>query len=74
MANDYAGRVKKWVFGDYTVGDPGEQRKVHVDAALGVAEWQPGETVAEMLGRADRLMYQQKPSRQTPNHAGETPK
>ena len=68
-ANDYAGRVQKWVFGDYTVGGPGEQRKVYVDAAVGVAEWQPGETLAELLGRADQLMYRQKPSRQVPDHA-----
>ena len=63
QADDYAERVKSWVFGDYTVGGPEEQRKVHVDAAVGVAEWRPGETMAELLGRADRLMYQQKRSR-----------
>ena len=62
-ANDYAERVKRWVFGDYTVGGPGEQHKVHVDAAVGVTEWQRGETMPELLGRADRLMYQQKRSR-----------
>jgi diguanylate cyclase (GGDEF)-like protein len=62
-ADDYTGRVKKWVFGDYTVGGPGEQRKVYVDAAVGVTEWRPGETLAELLGRADQLMYQQKRSR-----------
>ena len=68
-ANDYAARVKRWVFGEYAIGGPAEQRKVHVDAALGVVEWRPGETMAEMLGRADRLMYQQKQSRQTPDQA-----
>ncbi|MGB7762597.1 MAG: GGDEF domain-containing protein [Bryobacteraceae bacterium] len=62
-ASDYAERVKRWAFGDYTVGGPGEQHKVHVDAAVGVTEWQRGETMPELLGRADRLMYQQKRSR-----------
>jgi len=73
-ANDYAGRVKKWVFGDYNVGGPEEPRKVYVDTAVGVTEWQPGETMAEMLGRADRLMYQQKRARPAPDHATEIPK
>jgi diguanylate cyclase (GGDEF)-like protein len=73
-ADDYAGRLKRWVFGDYTVGGPGEQRKVHVDAAVGVVEWRPGETMAEMLGRADRLMYQQKQSRKALDRATEIPK
>jgi len=62
-ADDYAVRVERWVFGDYSVGAAGEQRKVHVDAALGVAEWQSGETSADLLGRADRIMYQRKQSR-----------
>ncbi len=70
-ANDYAERVKKWVFGDYTVGDPGNPRKVYMDAAIGVTEWQAGETLAEMLSRVDRLMYQQKRSRQASDHTVE---
>ena len=63
-ANDYAARVKRWVFGDYAVGAPGEPRKVHVDAAMGIAEWHSGDTMAELTGRADRAMYQQKQSRE----------
>lgn len=62
-ANDYAGRVKRWVFGDYNVGAKEEHRKVPVDAAVGVAEWRSGETLAELLSRTDRLMYQHKHSR-----------
>ena len=38
----------------------GDPRKVRVDAALGLTEWQPGETLAALLGRADKLMYRQK--------------
>jgi PleD family two-component response regulator len=59
-SSDYAERVRKWVFGDYTVGSRGDPRKVRVDAALGLTEWQPGETLAALLGRADKLMYRQK--------------
>jgi len=62
-ANEFAGRVRKWVFGQYIVEDGGAKRKVQVDAALGVTEWQPGETLAALLGRADKLMYGQKNSR-----------
>jgi len=38
--------------GEYTVGAAGERREVRVDAALGAVEWRPGETMAEILGRA----------------------
>jgi len=59
-ADDYAARIKRWVFGDYTVGAAGERRKVHVEAAMGVAEWRSGETMAQLLGRVDQAMYKQK--------------
>lgn len=61
-ANEFADRVKKWVFGDYTVESFGAQRKVRVEAALGVTQWQPPETLAALLERADKLMYGQKTS------------
>ena len=69
-ADDYAERVKRWVFGEYTVGGASGDRRVHVDAAVGVTEWRPGETLAELLGRADQLMYRQKRSRKAPEAAG----
>jgi len=59
-ANEFAARVRKWVFGNYTVESAKEKRKVHMEAAVGVTEWQPGETRAALLGRADKLMYEQK--------------
>jgi PleD family two-component response regulator len=31
-----------------------------MDAAIGLVEWQAGETMREVLGRADTAMYQQK--------------
>jgi len=31
-----------------------------MSAAIGAAEWQPGETVKQVVARADKLMYQQK--------------
>lgn len=62
-ADEFANRVKKWVFGEYSLESAGVKRKVHVDAALGVTQWQPHETLAELLERADRLMYEHKNSR-----------
>jgi diguanylate cyclase (GGDEF)-like protein len=36
------------------------EQYVRMDAAVGVADWRPGETVAEVLQRADAEMYEQK--------------
>jgi diguanylate cyclase (GGDEF)-like protein len=59
-ARRHADRVRKWVFGTYTVRGEGPPRKLPVDASVGVAAWREGETIAEMLARADADMYQQK--------------
>jgi diguanylate cyclase (GGDEF)-like protein len=53
-------RVRKWVFGDYTVRGDGPPGKLHVDASVGVATWREGETIAEMFARADAEMYKEK--------------
>lgn len=53
-------RARKWIFGDYTVRGEGPPRKLAVDAAVGVAVWRQGETIAEMFARADADMYKQK--------------
>jgi diguanylate cyclase (GGDEF)-like protein len=53
-------RLQKWVFGEYTVQLGTDTHKVHMDAAIGLVEWQPGETIKEVLGRADAAMYQEK--------------
>ncbi len=55
-------RARKWVFGDYTIcreGD-GEKARLWVTAAVGIAEWAPGETVQQLMERADRQMYADK--------------
>lgn len=55
-------RLQKWVFGEYTIplGAAKGEAKVHVDAAIGLAQWQPNETIQEVMERADAAMYQQK--------------
>ena len=55
-------RLQKWVFGDYTIR-PGKgtgEVKIHVDAAIGLTQWLPGETLKEVVEHADAAMYQQK--------------
>jgi diguanylate cyclase (GGDEF)-like protein len=53
-------RVRKWVFGDYTVRGDGPPRKLAVSASAGVAAWREGETIAQMVARADAEMYKDK--------------
>jgi diguanylate cyclase (GGDEF)-like protein len=59
-ARRHVERVRKWVFGDYTVRGEGPPRKLAVDASVGVAAWREGETIAAMFARADADMYKQK--------------
>ena len=61
-ANAQVERMQKWVFGNYTIR-PGKgtgEVKVHVDGAVGLAEWQAGETTKSLIERADATMYAQK--------------
>lgn len=55
-------RMRKWVFGHYTVSECAkkEPAKVHVDAAIGIVEWTPGETAQRLIERADEAMYDDK--------------
>jgi diguanylate cyclase (GGDEF)-like protein len=50
-------RVRRWVFGSYSLTLPDKSIKVNVTAATGVAEWNGKETLAELLARADERMY-----------------
>jgi len=59
-ARRHVERVRKWVFGDYTVRGEGPPQKLPVAASVGVAAWREGETMAEMFARADADMYQEK--------------
>jgi diguanylate cyclase (GGDEF)-like protein len=59
-AHRHVERIRKWVFGDYEVRGDGQPRKLHVDAAVGLATWKEGETTGEMFARADADMYKEK--------------
>jgi diguanylate cyclase (GGDEF)-like protein len=67
-AQSYAERLKEWAFGDYSVQTgSGTTIKVPVFAAIGVAQWQAGETAKDLLARADGEMYAQKNRNSRPN-------
>jgi diguanylate cyclase (GGDEF)-like protein len=53
-------RMRPWVFGSYQIDLPGAQIDVVVNASLGVAEWAPGETMLQVVSRADAEMYRDK--------------
>jgi len=64
-------RIQEWVLGSYTVQKDSEESKIDMTAAVGLAEWQPGETFKEVTARADALMYQEK---KRLAHEGKNPK
>jgi diguanylate cyclase (GGDEF)-like protein len=53
-------RMQKWVFGDYTIPVGAGKITIRVDAAVGVVQWQPGETALAVVERADASMYKDK--------------
>jgi diguanylate cyclase (GGDEF)-like protein len=60
-------RLQKWVLGEYTIqtgpGSSGAkvgEAKVKVDASIGLAQWQTGESMRELISRADSTMYGEK--------------
>jgi diguanylate cyclase (GGDEF)-like protein len=55
-------RIREWAFGEYTLpcARSRDGLKVMVEAAVGLAEWIPGETMEELLKRADAAMYADK--------------
>jgi diguanylate cyclase (GGDEF)-like protein len=62
VAQTQIGRLQKWVFGDYTIhpAKGAAAIKIKVDAAVGMAEWRPGESKLSLIERADAAMYAQK--------------
>jgi len=53
-------RISRWVFGDYQLRVGSASRKITVSAAIGTAEWQPGDSPRTLLERADAAMYREK--------------
>jgi diguanylate cyclase (GGDEF)-like protein len=61
VANARLERIRRWVNGSYAVKGTLEAPKVNVTAAVGAAQWNPGESMRDVLGRADAAMYADKP-------------
>jgi len=53
-------RMQKWVLGSYTLQIGPEGPKVDTTAAVGLVEWKTGESIKDVVGRADAWMYRQK--------------
>jgi diguanylate cyclase (GGDEF)-like protein len=62
VAQARAFRVTQQFSTEFTISAGETQRQIHVSPALGTACRQPGETLAEVLHRADAEMYRQKAS------------
>jgi diguanylate cyclase len=58
-----AERIRRWVLGDYKtdagseIEGGGQKVRISVDASLGAVEWNGSESGADLLARADNLVY-----------------
>ena len=59
-AQTRAERLRKWICGSYTLGARQGEIKLQIVASVGLAEHRNGETMNELLGRADASMYAEK--------------
>ena len=48
------------MFGEYTLNSGARPVQINVTAEIGVAEWAPGQTMDELLKRADAKLLSQK--------------
>jgi len=53
-------RLRVWICGNYSVHGPRGATKVKVEASIGLAGHVPGETLKQLLARADAAMYARK--------------
>ena len=72
-AQAQADRARQWVFGDYTINPGAGPQKIHLEAAIGLAMWKEGETMAQVQSRADAAMYKDKARRRIPRAAMASP-
>ena len=58
-------RLRKWVCGDYTLRELDGGLKLEVTASIGLAACTRGETMSDLVARADRAMYEEKAARRS---------
>lgn len=56
----HVSRITEQLSREFVISSGKTEHRVAVSAAVGVATWRPGETVIEVLQRADAEMYEQK--------------
>jgi diguanylate cyclase len=67
-ADEQIDRTKKWMLGEYKilVGGGTVEIKVPVTASIGLAQWEQGESLQDVLERADNSMYTEKGLKRNP--------
>ena len=53
-------RIDEWLSKEFVISCGETEQRLSMGAAVGVATWRPGETITEVLQRADAEMYEQK--------------
>jgi diguanylate cyclase (GGDEF)-like protein len=55
-------RLQKWALGEYTirVSSQSSAAKIKVDASVGLAQWEPGQSLEKLIANADSSMYRNK--------------
>jgi diguanylate cyclase (GGDEF)-like protein len=53
-------RITELLSNEFVISVGETEQRVSISAAIGIATWRPGETVTEVLQRADAEMYEQK--------------
>jgi len=53
-------RIRKWICGHYNLQGKAGSIRLTVEASIGVAEYEPGESLKALLARADGAMYEHK--------------
>jgi diguanylate cyclase (GGDEF)-like protein len=53
-------RIARCLADDFLIGSGGSQQRVRIEAAVGVAAWKPGDTMRDVIQRADFAMYEAK--------------
>ena len=60
QALKYHDRIERWGFGDYSITVGSQTHKIHLRGAVGIAEWNGSESARDLIGRADRVLYEAK--------------
>ncbi len=58
----YHDRLERWAFGDYSIMVGNQSHKISLCGAVGIAEWNGAESARDLIGRADRELYEAKGS------------